>query len=161
MAVCRESRVTMPINRSTSHTFSCKRVQSVSMCMQPCSDHKQQVDNCAKKEGWQVHREVLLVGLRGYGCIWSQSTWQTPTPVGLLARNFILNVPWWESAWKRPQQWEYCLQQNHSLVQYAVTCQCLIIHKYLHFASQLFYVKLRFGDWKAKRETHSNTSNTR
>lgn len=53
---------------------------------------------------------------------------------------------------------EYCLRKNHSLcvkniIQYAVTCQCLYIHKYLHFASQLFYVLPGVGDWIAMQET--------
>lgn len=50
--------------------------------------------------------------------------------------------------------------EPQSVCEEAHTFQCLIIHKYLEFASQLFYVLPRVGDWKATQETHSNTSIT-
>lgn len=36
----------------------------------------------------------VLVGVGGSGCIWSESLWQTRTPVDLLAQYLFLNVLW-------------------------------------------------------------------
>lgn len=64
----------MPINRFISHTFSCKRVQSVSTCTQQCNApitnnklttvHGKRGDQVHLKSFWWVEEVMAVFGLR-------------------------------------------------------------------------------------------------
>lgn len=128
MAVCRASRVTMPINRCISHTFSCKRVQSASTCTQRCDApiannklttvHGKRGDQVHLKSFWWVEEVMAVFGLRVDDGHWHLRRVYWPN-------TRFANVPWRESAWKKsssgesnsvtaePEEYHPC---NHSFV---------------------------------------------